>query len=138
MDRLPRGVIVVAFRTHGALEPDVRKPAKIILGLATVWPIVYILLFMAFVASTLIRTVQTTGAPPPDFFRIIIPLHLATMLVALGLLVFYVTHAYRSASLSSDRRLIWIVLLLFGFPIAGPIYWYSHLWHEEPRANPTA
>jgi hypothetical protein len=65
-------------------------------------------------------------------FKTMMVLHLATMLVMLGLTVFYVVHAFKNPALASDKRLLWVLVLIFGSFIAGAVYWVLYVWRTPP------
>lgn len=58
---------------------------------------------------------------------------MGTMLLMLGLMIFYVVNAYNSPKLPADKRSIWVIILFFGNIIAMPIYWYQYIWKEIPE-----
>jgi len=56
--------------------------------------------------------------------------HVSTMLIMIGLAVFYVVHAWRHVE--NENRTLWVLVLLLGAPIAGPIYWWNRIWRAPP------
>ena len=113
------------------------RGATILLGLLTVWPLIYGALFMVFMATIFMRFGSGAKEPPMfvDFFRYIFVLHCATILLSFALTGTYVFHAYRTTLIPNDRRVIWIIILVFGNMMAFPIYWYVYLW-KPLRATP--
>lgn len=118
---------------------NMSRTTKILLGIATAWPIVYMGLFMAFMFGSFFFTFMTemhhSGAGPEAFpiaFVVLFALHFLTMLWILGLLVFYILHVFQTNRVPKDQKALWAVVLFLGGPLAMPVYWYLYIW-REPR-----
>ena len=115
------------------------KTRKVLVGIATVWPISYMVIFMVYAISQFFlptskeAIINRLNSPPTDFF-ILFGLHLFTMLLMIGLLIFYITNVFRNDMVTKDKKILWVVLLIFGNMIAMPIYWYIYIW-KEPEIN---
>ena len=118
------------------------KTTKLLIGAATVWPPIYMLVFMAFMLLTMLSTFATprTGGAPLGFpvaFAGIFVLHLFTMLEIIGLLVFYIVNVFRNPNVVGDRKALWAIVLFLGGFIAMPIYWYLYIWRDmKPTTLP--
>ena len=114
-----------------------KKSTKILLGLATLWPFVYMILFFIFVFSSILFMPSQPGeqSGPPFFFVVFIALHLLTMLWIMALTVFYMVNVFRNDRVDKDKKVLWAVVIFMGSIIAMPIYWYLYIW-RVPRANP--
>ena len=108
------------------------KTLKVLLGLATVWPAAYIVLFFVFVFSTVFFDNGLDG--PPNFFPVILLLHLLTMLVIAALTIFYIVNVFRNPRVDKDKKALWAVVLFMGSVIAMPVYWYLYFWMPAPEA----
>lgn len=109
-----------------------KKSSKILLGFATLWPFLYMVLFFVFVFASILF-MPTSGSPesgPPMFFFVIFPLHLLTMLWIMGLTVFYMVNVFRNDRVDKDKKVLWAVVLFLGSMIAMPVYWYLYIWRE--------
>lgn len=103
------------------------KTKAIVLGAFTVWPIAYMLLFMATVAASFF--LMRDGSPQmPPFFGLLIVLHLFTMLEMVGLLVCYLLHLFKTDAIPQDKKALWAVVLFMGNALAMPVYWYLYIW----------
>ena len=103
------------------------KSTKIVLGAATIWPLVYIPLFMAAIFGMFFF--EAPGPPVVGpLFGIIVVIHVFTILLSLGLTVFYVIHAIKNEALKGDMKAVWVVLFFFAGMIAEPVYWYLQIW----------
>lgn len=104
------------------------------LGLLTLWPLFYMgLFFVFFMYMVFSMTRGRHQAPAPDLFLYIFPLHCCTILLIFVLTGVYVFHAYKTDRIPPDRRILWVVILLFGNMMAFPIYWYLYLWRSDTR-----
>jgi hypothetical protein len=107
-----------------------KKPTKVLLGLATLWPFFYLILFFVVIFSTIVF-VPGSGEPgPPPLIALILPLHLFTMLAGIALIVFYIVNVFKNDRVEKDKKALWAVVLFMGSMIAMPIYWYLYIWRE--------
>ena len=114
-----------------------KKPTKILLGLASLWPFVYMILFFVFIlASFFLSASGGQQSGPPLLFLIIFPLHLLTMLWIMALTVFYMVNVFRNERVDKDKKVLWAVVLFMGNIIAMPIYWYLYIWKEPAVSLP--
>ncbi len=96
------------------------RPLKLAILALTLWPPLYMVAFFAILIA----------APTTVPFSVLFTLHVATMAVQMGLLVFYLVHLFKSPSVDRDKRTLWGITLFLGAPIAMPIYWFTHVWPE--------
>jgi TM2 domain-containing membrane protein YozV len=110
------------------------KNIKLLVGLLTLLPLIgfafYIWTFIKIVTSIASAGAPDSVALSSDFVSIFTML-LLTVLMSIGLLVFYIVHAVKNKSLTSDERLMWILLFVFISTIAFMIYWALRIWNEE-------
>jgi ABC-type uncharacterized transport system permease subunit len=109
------------------------KPACYFLAVLTIWPIVYFALFMSFIVFSF-ASIGSSAAKNPtlDLFKFVVPLHILTILLMFALTAVYVVHAFRNDELASDRRILWVIVLLLGGMIASPVYWWFYLRPSRP------
>ena len=114
-----------------------QKPTKVLLGIASLWPIVYMFLFFVFVFS---MAFGFRGAEPepgiPPMMALVFGLHLLTMLIIMALTVFYIVDVFRNERVEKDKKALWAIVIFMGNAIAMPIYWYLYFWKEPSPANP--
>src|SRR6185436_14770517 len=81
----------VESRDSIAVKKSMKKPTKILLLLASLWPFVYMILFFVLIFSSLffMPAFQEHGSRPPLIILIIFPLHMITILWILALTAFY-------------------------------------------------
>jgi hypothetical protein len=110
-----------------------KKLKKIILGLITIWPIIYMVLFITFICALVVfpmfvETLESSGGK--YFAAPIFILHGLTMLIMLGLMVFYFIHAMKNEKLEGFEKVVWIIVLVMAGIVTMPIYWYVSIWKE--------
>ena len=89
------------------------KPLALIIGLVSLWPAIYMLLFLGFFVWTAFTILNRQPQDPGLFPYIVIP-HIGTMLVMFALMSFYIVHLFKNAALKDDRRVLWAVVLFLG------------------------
>lgn len=113
------------------------KPLAIVIGIFTIWPIVYMAFFIVWFAATAVtffqHAQQHTPAGPPALFQYIVLPHLFTMLLTFVLIAFYIVHVFKNSALKDDRRVLWAVVLFMGGIVAAPIYWWLFIWRPLRR-----
>jgi glucan phosphoethanolaminetransferase (alkaline phosphatase superfamily) len=117
-----------------------QKPTKVLLAVATLWPIVYMFIFIAFFFSAFFwgpgsaETGTGTGMPPAMALFFLV--HLLTMLFVLALTVFYIVNIFRNDRVEKDKKARWAIVIFMGSAIAMPIYWYLYIWKEANAGGP--
>ena len=112
-----------------------KQLTKLLLGVLTLWPFAYVVLFFVVVFATEFFMPGTGQPGPPPLIALILPLHLLTMLTILALLVFYVVNVFNNERVEKDKKALWAIVLLMGAAIAMPIYWYIYIWKSAPAFN---
>jgi hypothetical protein len=110
-----------------------KKFGKLVLGLISVWPILYMVLFIVFICGVMMIPSMHEGSESegPGFGMIgFFAVHGFTMLLMLFLLTFYIIHTIRNPKLEGLDMLVWILILAMLGIITIPIYWYVHIWKE--------
>jgi hypothetical protein len=118
------------------------RAGKIALGAATVWPLLYMIIFFVSVFALMFAFSAGEPAPadhvgPPVWFFGLFALHFLTMLWVLGLTAFYIVNVFRNERVEKDKKALWAVVLFLGSIFAMPAYWYLYIW-REPDAPPLA
>ena len=119
---------------------DLKRSTKILLGVATIWPLIYIFIFMAVIFGMM---AFSFGGPPPDpsfgpifgiGFMAFFVVHFLTIMLGFGMTIFYIIHAIKNENLQSDWKAIWAVLFFIAGMFAEPVYWYLQIW-KAPDAE---
>lgn len=106
-----------------------QKGLKIFLGLFTLWPPVYLVIFI-FMFIQIFFSIMGLGNINESSFFILFGMHIVTMLIIFILMAVYLINVYRNVSVDKDKKILWTILILFGGIIAMPIYWYLFIWKE--------
>ena len=115
-----------------------KRVGVIVLGIFSVWPFVYVLLFLGIVFATALGEFWGIGAgetfplPAAIFFSV----HLLTMLEIFILLVIYLVYLFKTDRVAQDKKALWAVVLFMGHMIAMPIFWYLYMWREPVKKPP--
>ena len=52
-------------------------------------------------------------------------------LLSLGMNIYFIIHALNKKTLDVNSQICWIISLATLIPLAGPVYWYFHIWKAE-------
>ena len=111
------------------------RAGKILLLVATLWPLLYMGLFFGFIFSMMLSMPQSGGSTPPGmsgFFPGIFMLHMLTILWCFALAAIYLVNVFRNDRVAEDRKVLWAVVILLGGFFAMPVYWYLYIWPDVP------
>lgn len=101
------------------------------LGAATVWPIAYMFIFMIFWLFSFFSMQSGMEGLMMGAMMVIFPLHALTMLMTMGLWIFYIIHTVKNTNLSDNDRIIWVILNVMGGFMAWPAYYWMHIRGAE-------
>lgn len=107
---------------------------KIVLGLATAWPIAYIILFILLIFRRIFMTFlegPLSLLTIPVMFLSLFPFHFMTIISIWVLLVFYIVHIFNNDNLPQDNKVIWVIVVFLGSTVGMFIYWYICIWQES-------
>jgi hypothetical protein len=109
-----------------------QKSTKVLLGIATLWPLLYIFLFFVFVFTMAFGLRGGAQAEPgiQPAMALVLGLHLLTMVIIMALTVFYIVDVFRNERVDKDKKALWAIVIFMGNAIAMPIYWYLYFWKE--------
>ena len=99
-------------------------------GLLTLWPPAYTLIFLWRVLGTGGDPALLTGS---DTFILLFRVQLVTMVLTFGLMAYFVVHVFNNDRLSAEGRAMWLAMLLLGNMFAFPLYWLLQVWRATPR-----
>ena len=116
------------------------KNKKIFIGILTVLPLVFLVLyFITFISmfvgiSSTISTGDADGLPTfigsfvTAFLMIIL-----TIIISFSMLIYYIIHIVNNKQFDSNQRLVWILVTVFAGIIGSCIYWYLHIWKLKDK-----
>src|SRR6185503_20175280 len=129
---------------------NLSKPVKILVGIATFWYALYLLLTIAgilllfgYVFVALLAGGESVANLSTLFTQILslefmLPIHLCSLFLEVGLLIFYLVHTIKNTEASDSMRIVLGLGHLFLPFVAMPIYYYLYLWRENPPEWATA
>lgn len=114
------------------------KPAKIILGILTLIPLLFAISTFLFALHQVVSFLffSEPGMPTQFFSYLayILPYTLLFFLLYLGLIIFYFIQIVQNKYFDTEKRFLWIVILLLLNGISMPVYWYVHIWKTKEPA----
>ena len=113
------------------------KHAKIMLGLMTFVPMVLsVLLLLAMIDGWFIPEAIHGGDQseilvllPLGFSLLLLTL---TLVLGLGVTVYYLVHSINNPNIDSTQRLVWVLVILMSGLFGCALYWLFLIWREEP------
>jgi len=110
------------------------KKSSVALGAITLFPLIYVLFFLACNLHVLAAFDEVfVGDQPPPRLRLVEPLHSVASTWAVLILLFYFCYVWFADGLSIGKRWFWFsAMLLFNLP-ATLIFWYSCVWQQVDR-----
>jgi len=97
----------------------------------SLWPIVYMILFMGVMFSQVLMMDFGNQAPLghlPTMINIIFPLHFLTMIWIFVLVAIYIKHIFKTGVVPQEKKALWAVVIFMGNMVAMPVYWYLYIW----------
>lgn len=128
-------------RPHPPFLSRFGKPAKLLLGIVSLWPVVYLVAFTVFFSIQFFSVFsrQLSSPQPADtvatfhLFQTFFLLQLFSLLVIIALTALYIIDVFRNDRVEQDRKVLWVVVLFMGGMVAMPAYWYLFVWREPER-----
>lgn len=116
------------------------RSKKIWIGILTILPGVLFAGYGIFILLMMVGMmgVQATGNrnDPPDGFFIMMPVAMAIFFIGFALTtaitIYHVIHISKSETMSSNDKLMWILIVLLLNWIGDVVYWYLKIW-KEPK-----
>ncbi|MBN1303075.1 MAG: hypothetical protein JXA13_01470 [Anaerolineales bacterium] len=121
---------------------QLNKPVKVLIGLATLWFVLYPFLFlivwltMAAGLSLGPLLADAAGMEVPLFsmvpFMAVFPLHLCTICIQFALLAFYLAHVIKNTEADETVRIILGIGNFYMPFLSMPVYYYAFIWRDTP------
>jgi hypothetical protein len=115
-----------------------RTCKTLLLGGLLSWPLLYVLAMVAVLVLDPSLLAPPRGVPVPFVFKILLVLHLATMLETGIALVVCALRLFVAADLSPESKRRWVMGLVAGSIFALPVYWYLRVWIPTRQAGRVA
>ncbi len=126
-------------------SPRRHKILKIILGITTLWPIVYFPTLLLSMYLSLIILFGNLENIIPFYSSVryyifnlyvmsVVVFLYPTIILTIILSFIYIIIVYKNRRISNKQKALWAVILFFGNLITMPIYWYRYI-RKEPKQN---
>jgi hypothetical protein len=117
-----------------------KKSTKVWLGIATIWPICWMFIFMGLMLTFVFTLPQ--GPPPPGqgappivyIFPFMFAMHFLTIIGHLALMVYFIFNIFKNERLEQNYKIMWTILLFFAGMLVMPVYWFLYIWRDAPAA----
>ena len=112
---------------------------KILLGIMTVSPVLYMMSFFFLMPIFIYLTAEDNGSTsgPPIAFLLFFFLNFILIFWAYALAAIYIVNIFRNDRVMPEKKALWAVVVFLGSSIAQIVYWYLYIW-REPEARPKA
>lgn len=141
LNQFANSIDSAATPSDGNKGNTMTKPKALILGCCTLWPILYIFLFMGTIFTQFMMMDfggKHAAGEMPLLFKIIFPLHFLTMIWIFVLVAIYIIHIFKTEAVPQDKKALWAVVIFCGNMIAMPVYWYLYIWKKPRESGTTA
>jgi len=111
------------------LEVTMRPKVKLLIGILSHLPGIYMFCFMAFIIFMMTHEQMFNGHAhgPPTPVIILFVCHMLFMLLTFALLAFWIFWLVKSTSISQDTKIILSLGCFFAAPIVMPILYWAYL-----------
>lgn len=112
---------------------------RLLLMLATFWPLVYVLVFLIFPPTRQWLSTHGWRLPhgAPTALSIAAMVLQGLTFVCVGVMsVYYVLHLSRAKHVHESEKLPWTILLMTVGILAGPAYWWLYARKEPTDTSP--
>lgn len=112
------------------------KHTKIVLGLMTFVPMVLVVLFVLSMLDGWFKPeyfADSDESPLIVFMPlgVSVLLFILSMVLSLGMTVYYLVHAINNPMIDGSHRLVWVLTLLLGGLFTCALYWLFQIWRED-------
>jgi len=109
------------------------KSKKILLGIATIFPIIYIIIFSTIITLSIFIYIIDLDA---ILFSYLFIAHIFTIIFTIALIIFYIIHILKNNMISyKSEKIILSILIFFFNAIAMPIYYYIYIVKKQNFTN---
>lgn len=112
---------------------------KITLGVLSVVPFLYMIAFFVFfiymffnIGNPSFMSMDPANENYTGFIILFLS-HIGTMLLSIGLLIYYLIFLFKSDTVDQNKKILWLIVLFFFGIFAFPVFWYIYIW--QPPTN---
>ncbi|MFC2014567.1 hypothetical protein ACFLUP_01075 [Chloroflexota bacterium] len=110
-----------------------KKPVKLLLGIFSLIPIIWLAFTIYFAASILF-----TGNGLDSGVEILIALTavlftlLAGLIIISVFIILYIFMVFRNKQFDGRTKTFWFLMILVFHWVSIPVYWYKYIWNNPP------
>src|SRR5688572_11200682 len=97
---------------HPEKMNNLSKPIKIVLGILTIIPLIYIPIFMVYFFTVFLQAAPDNQFPR-EFYSFFL-LHLIVILIDMAVLVAFILDLIHTERIAENKKTLWALFLLFG------------------------
>ena len=109
------------------------KSRKIAIGVLTVWPILYIFIFMFYTLAG--HFLEGSQGWRGRLFPIISVLHHFTIFWIVPLIVFYLYYLFKTDKVPKNEKALWAAVIIVGNMLTMPVFWFLYIWKDPKTSN---
>ena len=115
-----------------------KKPIKIMVGIATLWPFIFILIVYHIFSKAFSPSSPIIVGSPFYILSQHVPYFTPMLKGTAGfvvILAFYFIHnVVKNETISRKNKVIWALVVSFGNIFIMPFYWYIFIWKEAKES----
>lgn len=111
-----------------------KNSTKIILGILTFLPFVFLVIYIGFIFTSFIPTAikadQTHDDIPVELFQsisVMLILIILMVIIKLGVIIYYIVHANNNPENDSGKKIMWTILLILVGTITSIVYYFVEI-----------
>lgn len=111
-----------------------KNSTKIILGILTFLPFLFLVIYIAFIFTSFIPTAieadQSHDDVPVALFQsisVMIILIILMVIIKLGVIIYYIVHANNNPANDSAKKIMWTILLIIVGTITAIVYYFVEI-----------
>lgn len=116
------------------------KTLTLILGILTFLPFIGLVSVFALLLFEIVFLIFSETPVNPllylSYLNYVVPILTGYSILYLTLGLFYFVHIIQNRFLDSEKKVLWITVLLILNGLAMPFYWYLYLWKSSDKQDP--
>ena len=111
------------------------KTLTVILGILTFLPFIGLVIIIALLSFEIVLLIFSETPFNPllylSYLNYLVPIISGYTLLYLTLGIFYFVHIIQNEFLDTEKKVLWITVLIILNGLAMPFYWYLYLWKSS-------
>ncbi|NGP77274.1 hypothetical protein G3570_11550 [Balneolaceae bacterium YR4-1] len=111
------------------------KTLAVVLGILTFLPFIGLVIMIALLIFEIVFLIFSESPVNPllylSYLNYLVPIISGYTLLYLTLGIFYFVHIIQNGFLDTEKKVLWITVLIILNGLAMPFYWYLYLWKSS-------